>query len=191
MINLNELKTKSNLLSLFRLFLAIPIYYFIENINSPEYNRIILFGIFFLVYITDILDGYLARKFNEVTEMGKIIDPLADKVVVITIVVKFWLDGMIPDYYFWTIVLRDLIIFLGGIYVSKRIGKVLPSNKLGKITVLTIASYILCVLAQLDIRLPWMYDLFLYASLTLSFLSVIAYAMRGYDAIKWSKNETV
>jgi len=186
-INFSEINTKSNYLSLFRIFLAIPIFYFIGKIQQGENVRYIVFGLWFLAYLTDIGDGYLARKFNEVTEMGKIIDPLADKILVSLIIIKFYLDGLIPDYYFFIIILRDVIIFIGGVYVSKRIGKVLPSNKLGKMTVFSIMLFFIAVLFNFEVVIPWLYSFFFYASIFLAFASLVGYAIRGYDAIKWNK----
>ena len=91
-----------------------------------------------LLPLTDVLDGYLARKLNQVTEVGKIIDPLADKAAMAVIVVKLFSIGEISAFFFLLIIIRDLLIFIGGIYVSKKLGRVLPSNKLGKLTVLFI-----------------------------------------------------
>lgn len=188
-INLNEIRTKSNYLSLFRAFLAIPIFYYLGNINNNDSARYIVFGLWFLTYLTDIGDGYLARKYDEVTEMGKIIDPLADKIVVFVVIIKFYMDGLIPDTYFFIIILRDVIIFLGGIYVSNRIGKVLPSNKLGKMTVFSIMLFFIAILFNFETIIPWLYSLFYYTSIIFAFASVIGYAIRGYDAIKWNKEK--
>ena len=98
-INYNEIKTKSNLLSLFRLLLAIPFWFLLDNFKS---DTVRYFTFFLCVFgaITDILDGFLARKFNQVTEMGKIIDPLADKVVIGIIIIKLYLIGEISSTYF-------------------------------------------------------------------------------------------
>ena len=188
-INFSEIHTKSNYLSLFRIFLAIPIFYYLGKIQQEESARYIVFGLWFLTYLTDIGDGYLARKFNEVTEMGKIIDPLADKIVISIIIIKFYLDGLIPDFYFFIIILRDVIIFLGGIYVSKRIGKVLPSNKLGKMTVFSIMLFFIAVLFNFENTIPWLYSFFYYVSIVFAFASVGGYAIRGYDAIKWNREK--
>ena len=188
-INFSEIHTKSNYLSLFRLFLAVPIYYFLGLIPYGEKFRYIVFALWFLTYLTDIGDGYLARKYNEVTEMGKIIDPLADKVVVAVIIIKLYMEGMIPDVYFFIIILRDLIIFLGGIYVSRRVGKVLPSNKLGKMAVFSIMLFLIAVLFNFKVTVTWLYNFFYYLSIGMAFLSVIGYAIRGYDAIKWNRGE--
>lgn len=186
MVNFKEIHTKSNYLSIFRIFLAIPIWFIIGHFYDGSEYRWYLFGLFFIAYMTDLLDGFLARKFNEITEMGKILDPLADKIVVLTIVVKFYLDGIIPEFYFWIIILRDIIIFIGGIFISNKIGKVLPSNNLGKGTVFSIMMFFLAVIFDAENDATWLYNFLLYTSTFLSFASVFGYAIRGYEAFKWS-----
>lgn len=188
---LSEFYTKSNLLSFVRVLLAIPTYLLFQNYHSDENIRFYLVGIYLFAFITDIFDGYLARKFNEITELGKVIDPLADKVMVIIIVVMLFSKGIITDFYFYVIILRDAIIFFGGILVTKRIGKVLPSNLLGKLTVLSIGLYLIFATLNLDI-FSSIESFFYNASLILSFTSVAGYGIRGYEAIKWSnKDETL
>lgn len=189
-INWSEIRTKSNMLSTFRIFLVIPIFFLILNLNDTYSYRVYAVLLMVLGVITDLLDGYLARKFNEITEFGKIIDPLADKVNIITIIVLLYYMDELPGYYFWIIVLRDVIIFTGGIIVSNIVGKVLPSNLLGKITVLSIGFFIIATV--LDLRsITWLYESLKYLSLFLSVGSVIGYAIRGIELVKWKKNETV
>ncbi|MCH8326785.1 MAG: CDP-alcohol phosphatidyltransferase family protein [Bacteroidetes bacterium] len=185
-INYHELiSTKSNLLSLFRLFLAIPLWFLFDQINT-SWGSAVLFSICIFVIITDLLDGYLARKFNEVTEMGKIIDPLADKVVVAAIITKMYFLGLIPEYYFFIIVGRDIIIFLGGIYITNRIGKVLPSNKLGKATIFLIGIVILLIILDLSWN-NYLLLSFYYLSIILIFVSLLGYIYRGYEYLKPNK----
>lgn len=189
-INWSEIRTKSNMLSTFRIFLVIPIFFLILNLNDTYSYRVYAVLLMVLGVITDLLDGYLARKFNEITEFGKIIDPLADKVNIITIIVLLYYMDELPGYYFWIIVLRDVIIFTGGIVVSNIVGKVLPSNLLGKITVLSIGFFIIATV--LDLRsITWLYESLKYLSLFLSVGSVIGYAIRGIELVKWKKNEAV
>ncbi len=190
-INLKDIYNKSNLISIFRMLLVIPTIYFLSEINEIDYYRIIVIILFFAVYVSDILDGYIARKYNEVTELGKIIDPLADKIYVIVIIIKLYQMGEIPEIYFWIILLRDVIIFFGGIIVSNIIGKVLPSNLLGKITVVSIAFFLLGVVGNAE-KVPWLYNFLYYSSLFLSFASVIGYAIRGIESVRWyKKNENI
>ncbi|MCB9250032.1 MAG: CDP-alcohol phosphatidyltransferase family protein [Ignavibacteriales bacterium] len=83
-----------------RILLAIPIFYFVSNLELIHGARWYLFTLYILVYFTDILDGYLARKFNQVSELGKIIDPLADKILVILVVIYLYYFNLIPAIYF-------------------------------------------------------------------------------------------
>jgi len=191
-INFKEINTKSNYLSLVRLFLAIPFFFLIEHINDDYSYRIVILILMLFGLFTDLADGWLARKFNEITELGKIIDPLADKVAIGVIVLKLYLIGEITNLYFWVIVLRDLIIFIGGIILSRKINKVLPSNLLGKITVLTIGFFLIALILNSKVDAPQIYNFLYYFSLLMSIISVIGYGIRGYESIKWNKrNETV
>ena len=185
--NSNDVFNIPNLISFFRLLLAIPFYLLVEQINTDVNYRYYTIGLILIAFISDLLDGFIARKKNIVTETGKIIDPLADKVCVILIVLQLYLIGEIPPVYFWIIVGRDLIILTGGIFVSRKIGKVLPSNLLGKLTVLSIGFFILATVAGLDAS-NFVYKLLFYLSIIMSFGSVIGYALRAYEKIKW-KNE--
>ena len=189
-IELKKINTFSNYISFFRILLAIPIYVFVSRINEIEGARQILLGLYFLVYLSDIADGYFARKFDQVSELGKIIDPLADKVLIILVVTYLYYYEIIPAYYYWIVILRDVIIFSGGILVSKKIGKVLPSNILGKITVLSIGAFIIIVTIGL-LKENIFYQIFLYGSIVLSFISVVSYGLRGIKEVKKAKNETV
>ncbi len=185
-LNYTELLKTSNLISILRILLVIPTAYFLSKINENDSYRVIVVLFFVGAYLTDLLDGFIARKFNQITEFGKIIDPLADKIFVTMIVLQlFWMEE-ISTFYFWIIILRDVIIFLGGIYVSNVIGKVLPSNLLGKITVASIAVFLLVVVGG-GREILWLYNMFFYISIFLSFASVAGYGVRAYENIKWVK----
>ncbi|MFA7290081.1 MAG: CDP-alcohol phosphatidyltransferase family protein [Melioribacteraceae bacterium] len=188
MINFNEIKTPSNLVSLFRFLLAIPTYFLLNNslIVNPNL-RWIVFGILAIAYLSDILDGYLARKYNQITEMGKIIDPLADKFFVIILVIQLFRQNLLPLESLFVFLARDVIIFLGGILVQNRIKKVLPSNMLGKITVFTIGIFIIIIVlggGKNSFPFVFMY----YTTIVLSIASVIGYGIRGLEYINWGKN---
>ncbi len=180
---LADLNKLPNLLSLFRLMLVIPFYFTITRLNDDYIYRIFTISLIFLAFITDILDGYLARRKNMITEMGKIIDPLADKVLVIFIVTHLYLQGLILGFYYWVIIVRDIFIFIGGIFLSTKIGKVLPSNTIGKLTVFTIGVFIIITILGLQTDNIF-YHIFFYLSIILSFLSVVVYLIRAIEAIR-------
>ena len=77
-----------NTLSFIRLLLAIPICYFLYQ---EQYFLTVLFAL--LAILTDNLDGYFARKYNQITELGKIIDPIADKTIICTVAIIFFLKA--------------------------------------------------------------------------------------------------
>lgn len=186
-INSKEFFTVSNLLSLLRLLLAIPIWILFDYYNSEVSIKYWLFALCVFAAITDILDGFLARKLNQVTEAGKIIDPLADKIAMAIVVIRLAMLGELPFYYLSLIVVRDLLIFLGGIYVTNKIGKVLPSNILGKATVLIIGIVVLLTLLQID-KNSLLFNIFYYFSIIMIVLSFIAYVIRANEYLQRKKS---
>ena len=127
-----------NALSLLRIFLAIPICWALWH----NYTFIaVSLGI--LAMLTDFLDGYFARKLNQISELGKILDPIGDKVMVISLIIILSIMGRIPVWLAVMIFSRDILILVGGIYLKKKLGYVVPSNQTGKWTVLFIALYII------------------------------------------------
>ena len=100
----NTIFNLPNSISFFRLLLAVPFYILVGKLNLDDSYRYYVLGLIFIAFISDILDGYIARKKDIVTETGKIIDPLADKVCVILIILQLYLIGEIPTIYFWIII---------------------------------------------------------------------------------------
>ena len=173
----HQIFNASNTLSFIRLLLVIPVwlaYNYFDKITAGY----IVGGIGIFAAITDILDGYLARKLNQITEFGKIIDPLADKVLIVFVVLNLFLLGEIPDYYFYMIIARDVLILIGGLIVAKKIGKVLPSDYIGKATVLAIAFVLLMILLNVDsTSLPYL--ILYYLSIVLIFASFANYLIKA------------
>ena len=177
----NKIFNASNSLSFFRLLLVIPAWIAFNNFDH-NIARYSVAAIGILATITDILDGYLARKLNQITEFGKVIDPLADKVLIVFVVLNLFLIGEIPDYYFYLIVVRDLLILTGGLIVSKKLGKVLQSDYIGKATVLAISFTLLMILLNVDsASLPYL--LLYYLSIILIFVSLGNYILKAIRAL--------
>ena len=173
----NKIFNASNSLSFFRLLLVIPAWIAFNNFDH-YLARYSVAAIGIVATITDILDGYLARKLNQITEFGKVIDPLADKVLIVFVVLNLFLIGEIPDHYFYMIVARDALILIGGLFVAKKLGKVLPSDYLGKATVLSISFFLLMILLNVDPQsLPYL--ILYYLSIVLIFASFANYLIRA------------
>ncbi|MEK7819154.1 MAG: CDP-alcohol phosphatidyltransferase family protein [Bacteroidota bacterium] len=128
----------ANALSVMRLFLIAPIIYFFE-VEKIE----IAWFLIFVAIISDSFDGYFSRKNNEVTEFGKIIDPLADKFCVIGLIIYLLLINKLEFWYVALVFVRDLAIMLGSVHLKISKGFVLMSNWEGKVTVVFTTIYIL------------------------------------------------
>jgi CDP-diacylglycerol--glycerol-3-phosphate 3-phosphatidyltransferase len=177
----NKIFNASNSLSFLRLLLVIPAWFAFNNFEN-NLARYSVAAIGVIATITDILDGYLARKLNQITEFGKVIDPLADKVLIVFVVLNLFLLGEIPEYYFYMIIARDVLILIGGLIVSKKIGKVLPSDYLGKATVLSISFLLLVILLNVGSKsLPYL--ILYYLSIVLIFASFINYIIKASKAL--------
>ncbi len=125
--------TLSNILSLFRLLLPIPFVIVMED-GTPD-GRLWGGAIMIVAAITDKLDGYAARRFGQESDWGKILDPLADKVAVASVLFVLFVQGELPAWFLVLGLGRDLIILAGGVYLKRKTGILVPSNELGKWTV--------------------------------------------------------
>jgi len=133
--------TISNIISIFRAFLAFPILYCLKN-GYPG----TAFVIILIALLSDALDGWLARISHEITELGKILDPLADKVVILSIMMYMIMEKMLPLFYLIILVIRDLSIAILGVYLMNA-KKVTPqSNKSGKVSIVFLAITLLAFL---------------------------------------------
>ena len=127
-----------NLISLVRISLVIPI---VLNLLTGKYIfALILFAI---ASISDAIDGFLARFFKWQTDLGKILDPVADKLLMIGSITALWLNQIVPLSVFVIFVLRDLLILLGAAFEMSITEKTPSPNLIGKITTTSQIIYIL------------------------------------------------
>lgn len=120
-----------NMLTLIRFFL-IPIFY-IVYFSSMENSMVIAMTIFLISGVTDILDGYIARKYNLVTKWGTVLDPLADKLMILTVLFCLSSTKIIPFWIFILILVKEATMIIGGINLLKY-KKVIPAKYYGKIS---------------------------------------------------------
>jgi CDP-diacylglycerol--glycerol-3-phosphate 3-phosphatidyltransferase len=110
--------TLPNQLTILRIILT-PIFLYLFLSKDPLLIQISI-GVFLVAALTDWYDGWLARKFNYITDWGKFWDPLADKILTSTAFLGFVLVGLLELWMVVLIVLRDLIITLLRIYAESR-----------------------------------------------------------------------
>ncbi len=121
-----------NFLSMLRILLIPVLVLFIIHSNAQNYP--VLIGLFALSVLLDFLDGFLARKLSQETEFGKVLDPLADKLLFFFIILALTVKSDFPIWLAILVFSRDLVILLASVLMYKRKHTVAPSNLIGKIT---------------------------------------------------------
>ncbi len=102
-----------NILTIIRLFM-VPVFAYLFYVD-----RAWAVGIFVLACITDVVDGLIARRFHLVTRIGAFLDPLADKLMQIMVLVCLYTSGQFPSYAFYTIFIKEFVMVAGSIYIYK------------------------------------------------------------------------
>ena len=154
-----------NVLTLCR-FALIPVY--IAFFSAHRYKT--AFMIVLLAGATDILDGYLARKRGQITQLGIMLDPLADKCMVLTVIISLLLSGKIPWQAAAAMLVRDAGMIIGSAFFHLRGKRTVPANSLGKMT--TVLFYI----AFLFLFFEFSYAVtFLWFAIGVSFIASIIY----------------
>ncbi|SMO69953.1 CDP-alcohol phosphatidyltransferase family protein [Gracilimonas mengyeensis] len=135
--------TWSNMMSFSRILVAFPIVY-IHYHNDFEVNNaiyaLILYGV-----LSDYLDGFIARQTNTISEVGKMIDPVADKLCALVLFIYTVWIGWIPLWFLLFAMARDISIMVGSYYIKKKYDKVAMAIMSGKISVNVLALYWIAV----------------------------------------------
>ena len=159
-------------------FLLMSLFYY-----KAEYDflRFVALGIFFICGLTDAIDGYIARKYYQKTRLGKMLDPLADKLLILTAFLALSVlnnipaASSIPPWLTITVISRDVIILLGSlvIFMMNKEIDIAPSM-LGKMTTFFQMSVVVGALLQVPfIQILW------YLTMIFTLLSCIGYVWRG------------
>ncbi len=120
-----------NFLTVIRILLVPVFIYFL--FKEELFYNILAFAIFLIASITDLVDGYLARKWNQTTEFGKFLDPLADKILVIGSFITFLvLNEQVETWMVFLIILRDMLI-TSLRYIGILQGKPVHTTKIAKL----------------------------------------------------------
>jgi CDP-diacylglycerol--glycerol-3-phosphate 3-phosphatidyltransferase len=131
--------------------------------------------------LTDKFDGVLARRYNQITEWGKILDPLSDKIAVAGVAIVLLILGNIPVWYLVALLLRDVLIFSGGVYIKTKKGILLQSNEAGRWTVGIVALTLFLMVLNAQSLIV---GLSLWASTILLLVSLLLYVRRFSEVMK-------
>lgn len=142
--------TTATKLTLLRIVL-IPVFLLVLYLDFRGSDWVALL-IFILASLTDTLDGYVARKYNQVSNMGKFLDPLADKVLVAAAMCWFTEAGQMRAWVLAAVLLREFAVS-GLRLVAVEQGKVIAAAQSGKIKT---ASTMVCICFMLVFNVPWL-----------------------------------
>ncbi len=167
--------------------LLIPIFLYTYFIIEPNKNHILSTTILLISSFSDFLDGYIARKYHMITNIGKLIDPIADKLTQFT--VAFVLTYTYSPYIILLIVIliKDFMLLFGGLYVFIKTKRHLPQAEMpGKIA--TAFFFVISVLLLFfNIPNTIIANIMIYTAIILMSYAMIYYGLRLYKIYKNKK----
>ncbi|HKJ74868.1 MAG TPA: CDP-alcohol phosphatidyltransferase family protein [Alphaproteobacteria bacterium] len=148
------------------------------------------FGLFLLAGISDAIDGPLARRSGQVSELGTILDPIADKALLVSIYITVGIEGGMPSWIVITVVSRDVLI-IGGIllsYLLNRPVEIKPSrvSKINTASQIALAAMVLFNLGfgdTLELIDPWFIEAMIILVAVTTIMSGILYAVTWIRAV--------
>ncbi len=173
--------TLANLISVLRAFMAFPIIYTLKRPEWLVYTIVLVV----IAVLSDALDGFFARRAHEVTHIGKIIDPLADAAVIISVTFFMVLDSSrgLPVWYLILFMIRYLAITLFALYLMNHTKHEFCANKLGKVSVFVTAMTLFLYILNLPVLEP-LKIVVLAISIVFLLASLFSYMREYYQVFK-------
>ena len=145
------MKVVPNVISIFRIFL-VPVFiaaYFLDEHDTKLYAALI----YAVAAFSDFLDGFLARRLEASSTLGKVLDPLGDKLMTISAMACITIDGIIPIWAVLVAGIKEIMMAIGGYVVHKVANAEIPaSNIIGKAS--TVMFFLVCVTLMLFRDIP-------------------------------------
>ena len=177
-----------NILSSIRIAL-VPVFVFMYFTETGEVKTWAL-SVYVVAFITDILDGYIARKYNLISNIGKVLDPLGDKLMMTAALVCMTISERLPVWPVAVVVAKESLMGLGGIIIHRRAkAEIPPSNIFGKTA--TVVFVVACVVLMVFPQLPDIYATSLIAlAIGLTFAALLSYFMTFRVVMKKKSEDT-
>ena len=168
-----------NFITVMRLvFVPVGAYTLFKNGGDDTTWQYISWVVFFTLGMSDVLDGKLARSRNTVTEFGKFLDPVADKVMIGTAMISLSILGRMPWWMTIVILAREIAITIFRLSVIKR--GVIPANKGGKIKAMMQGFGVGFYILPLSSSLYWFRDGFMYIAIVLTVVTGAYYVKSAF-----------
>ena len=172
-----------NKITIFRVCM-IPVFLLFYLVDTIPFHNVIALVVFIIACVSGAVDGHLARKHQLVTNFGKFMDPLADKLLVCTALLCFLDSGTLPLLVVVVIIAREFIIS-GFRTVAADSGVVLAASYWGKFK--TASQMVMCVLLILHLQFSWftvLENVFIWLSFALTIISLLDYLIKNRSVIK-------
>lgn len=173
-----------NKLTLFRVILIPFFLFFLLTGYGGAYSRWIALGIFVVASLTDLLDGQIARKYHLVTNFGKFMDPLADKLLVCSAMIAFVELGQMPSWIVIIIISREFAIS-GFRLVAADNGIVIAASWWGKFKTVSQMAMVILMIADIE-QLALVTEVIMWLALALTLISMIDYFIKNRGVMKGS-----
>lgn len=177
-----------NKITIFRVGM-LPVFLILLLVPGIPYGKYFALAVFIIACLSDALDGYLARRYNLVTNFGKFMDPLADKLLVCSALICFVELNTVPAWIVIVIIAREFIIS-GFRLVASDNGLVIAASYWGKFK--TASQMIMCILFIADLNTRFFNaaeKVFMYLSLVLTVVSLADYLIKNYKVLVETKHE--
>lgn len=166
------MKNIPNILSTIRI-LMVPVFVLVF-FHGGEHAMLWAAFIFLMAALTDFLDGYIARRFDYISNLGKILDPAGDKLMILAMVTCLSVRDVIPDWIPWFFLIKEMLMASGGLFINRKICREMPaSNMIGK-TATFVLFCVGVVLMVFEIT-PLAAELMISAAVILTFAAFVSY----------------
>ncbi len=175
-----------NKITIFRVCM-IPVFLVFMLVPGIPFGNYIATAVFAIACASDALDGHIARKHNLVTNFGKFMDPLADKLLVCSALICFVELSYMPAWIVIVVIAREFIIS-GFRLIASDNGVVIAASYWGKFK--TIAQMITCILLIVQLPFSWIEvveQIFIWLSLILTVVSLVEYIWKNKNVLKETK----
>lgn len=173
-----------NKLTMFRVIL-IPFFVVFMLVDITLYDKWVALAIFIIASLTDLLDGKIARKYNLVTNFGKFMDPLADKLLVCSALICLVELNKIPAWIVIVIIAREFIIS-GFRLIASDNGVVIAASYWGKFKT-TFQMVMICLMIADIAVISLLTAIVMWAALALTVISLVDYLVKNKDVMKDTK----
>ncbi len=168
-------------------FLMIPIFGYYLYVRNYKVASIL----FIFAGLTDVLDGFIARKYNLITSWGKLADPLADKLIQLTALIFLTINNLIPSIFLIIVLVKESMMIIGSALLYKKDNVVVYANWYGKLAtvVFYLAIFMTIIFNALNINTLYI-NILITIAVLLTLYAFIMYVIQ-YRKIKLQSHDDV